>query len=367
MDRKQEIIRTGYIGIATNVLIAAAKAFVGVLSGSIAIVLDAVNNTADALSSVLTIVGAKLAGKPADDKHPFGYGRIEYFSAVIIAILILFAGVSSLVESVQAVLHPSEQDYSLVTLGVISITLVVKALLGIYTKRQGKKHGSDSLIASGSECIVDCFLSGATLVSALVMFLFDVSLDAYLAVILSCVIIKLGFEMLASPINELLGLRTDIALVNQIKHKVKTVEGVRGVYDVVLNDYGPEQKLGALHVEVNDSLTASDLHHITRDIQVLVYHEFGIFVTVGFYAHNAEGTDQARQEARIREYVLSLDNVLGMHGFYVDDKKRILSFDIVYSFKESQPITLRKTVKEWLQNDYRDFDIYIGLDRNYSE
>lgn len=367
MDRKNEIIKTGYVGMATNVVIAATKAVVGIVSGSIAIVLDAVNNTADALSSVLTIVGAKLAGKPADDKHPFGYGRIEYFSAVIIAILILFAGVSSLIESVSAVLYPTEQDYSIVTLSVIVATLVVKALLGLYTKRQGQKYNSDSLIASGSECIVDCYLSVATLISALVMFLFGVSLDAYLAVILSGVIIKIGIEMLVSPINELLGVRTDVTLVNEIKHRVKTVGGVRGVYDVVLHDYGPEQKLGALHVEVEDSMTASDLHHLTRDIQRIVYHEFGIFVTVGFYAHNAEGTDAARQEAVIREYVLSLENVLGMHGFYVDNEKNILSFDIVYSFKESHPITLRKKIKEWLQTDYAGFDIYVGLDRNYSE
>ena len=366
-NRQQEIVRTRYLGIGTNIVVAGGKAFVGMLSGSMAIVLDAVNNLADALSSVITIVGVRLAGRPADDKHPFGYGRIEYFTAVIIAAMILTAGVTSLVESIKEIIDPSEQEYSVVGLSIIAVSIFVKYFLGFYTKRKGKELSSDALISSGTESIYDCIVSISTLVSAGVTLLFGLSLDSWLAAIISCLIIKAGIEMLISPINELLGVRSDPQLTADIKASVKEVKGVGGVYDVVLHDYGPEQKFGALHVEVDDSLSASELHHITRHIQMLVYHKFGIFVTVGFYAHHADGTDAAREEAKVRQYVTSLEGVLGMHGFYVNHTDRVVSFDIVYSFKVKQPITLRRQLKEWLQTDYKDYSIYIGLDRNYSE
>lgn len=367
MTRQQQIIRTGYIGIGTNVIVAIGKTLVGLASGSMAILLDAVNNITDALSSVITIVGVKLAGRPADDKHPFGYGRIEYFTAVIIASLILVAGSTSFIESIKSIIEPEEQEYSTIGLIIIAVSIVVKTALGLYTKRQGKALNSDSLISSGTECIYDSVVSISTLISAGAFLMFGWSLDSWLAAIISCLIIKAGIEMLVSPVNELLGMRADLELTNSIKSKANTVEGVRGVFDVVLHNYGPDQHLGALHVEVDETLPASELHKITRRIQRIIRNEFGIFVTVGFYAHHQSHTSEAKEEQRIREHVLAIDNVLGMHGFYVNHEEKMLSFDIVYSFKEKHPISLRQQVIEWLQKDYSGFDISIGLDRNYSE
>lgn len=363
--RQQQIVRTGYIGIATNVLVSASKALVGVASGSMAIILDAVNNTADALSSLITIIGVKLAGRPADDEHPFGYGRIEYFTAVIIAAMILVAGGMSLKESVMGVIHPEEQEYTLTGIIIIVVSIFVKYALGIYTKRTGLDLNSDSLVASGTECVMDCLVSIATLVSAAASVWMGWALDSWLAAAISCLIIKAGVEMLMSPIKELLGQRSDPQLIYGIKQLVSKVEGARGVYDVVLHDYGPDQKIGALHVEVDDTLTAADLHHLTRLIQQVVRQQYGIFVTVGFYAHHQEGTDAACEEAKVREYVMAQDGVKGMHGFYVSHADRMLSFDIVYSFKLKCPISLRQSVAEWLQQDYAGYDINIGLDRVY--
>lgn len=365
MTRQEKIIRTGYYGVGCNICVASGKAMVGFASGSIAIVMDAVNNLTDALSSVLTIVGAKLAGRPADDKHPFGYGRVEYFTAVVIAALVLVAGGTSLKESIEAILEPEEQQYSLVGVCILVATVVVKFMLGVYTRRKGKELSSDSLLSSGTECLYDCVVSVSTLLSVLIVVCFGVSLDSWLAAIISCLIIKAGIEMLMAPINELLGRSNDPHLTAEIKTKVKTVEGVRGVYDVVLHDYGPEQKIGALHVEVDETLHATVLHLITRRIQHLLWTEYGIFVTVGFYAHHQPGTPQAQEEARIRQHVLGLEYVEGLHGFHVDTEARILSFDIVYSFGLKNPISLRNQVIEWLKPDYEGYDIYIGLDRKY--
>lgn len=365
--RQQQIVHTGYIGIATNVLVVIGKAAVGLASGSIAIILDAVNNLADALSSLVTIIGVKLAGRPADDKHPFGYGRIEYFAAIIVAALILIAGGTSLKESIQGILEPSSMDFSLVSLIIIATTIIIKMLLGIYTKRRGKALSSDALISSGTECLFDCVVSVATLISALIFYMSGLNIDSWLAAIISCLIIKAGIEMLMSPINELLGSRSSVELTSAIKQRVKETTGVRGVYDVVIHNYGPEQNFGALHVEVDDTTNAADLHQLTRQIQILLIHEFGIFFTVGFYAHHHEGTPAAAEEAKVRKYVAAQSGVLGMHGFYINHTDKIVSFDIVYSFKVHTPITLRQQAKDWLAKEYPGYTYYIGLDRNYSE
>ena len=171
MNRSKEIIRTSWIGIVANVLLAGFKAAVGVLSSSVAIVMDAVNNLSDALSSVITIIGTKLSQRPADRKHPFGFGRIEYFSAIIIAVIVLSAGITSLIESVKKIFDPTEPSYSTTTLVVIVVAIVVKLVLGQYVKRKGLQLKSDALIASGSDALFDAIITLATLVSAGIMLL----------------------------------------------------------------------------------------------------------------------------------------------------------------------------------------------------
>ena len=162
MNRSSQIIRTSWIGIIANVLLAAFKAGVGLLASSVAIVMDAVNNLSDALSSVITIVGTKLSQRPADRKHPFGFGRIEYFSAIIIAVIVLTAGVTSLIESVKKIFNPTTPTYTTTTLIVIIVAIVVKLVLGQYVKKQGEKLKSDALIASGSDALFDAVITLAT-------------------------------------------------------------------------------------------------------------------------------------------------------------------------------------------------------------
>ena len=192
MDRSSQIIRTSWIGIAANVLLAGFKATVGILANSVAIIMDAVNNLSDALSSVITIVGTKLSQRPADRKHPFGFGRIEYFSAIIIAIIVLSAGITSLIESLKKIFDPTEPEYSTVTLVVIAVAIVVKLILGQYVKRKGEQLKSDALIASGSDALFDAIITLATFISAGVMLLWNVSLDGILGALISVVIIRIA-------------------------------------------------------------------------------------------------------------------------------------------------------------------------------
>ena len=168
LSRDQQIIKTSIIGIISNVLLSIFKLIIGLLSSSIAIVMDAINNLSDALSSIITIVGMKLALKPADNKHPLGHGRIEYLSALIVASIVFFAGATSLVEAVKKIINPTTTTYTFLMLIIISIAIIVKLVLGNYTKSVGKKVNSTALVASGSDAFFDAIVSASTLIAALI-------------------------------------------------------------------------------------------------------------------------------------------------------------------------------------------------------
>lgn len=270
MTRSRQIIRTSVVGIITNVLLAGFKALVGLLAHSVAIVLDAVNNLSDALSSVITIIGTKLSERPADKEHPFGYGRVEYFTAIIISSIVLTTGITSLVESVRKIINPTQPDYTTITLIVIIAAIVTKLVLGWYVRKQGQKLESDALIASGSDALFDAVITLATLISAGIMLIWNVSLDGYLGVLISAVIIKAGIEMLSSPITQLLGASVSAELTRQIKSEILEQEGVQGVYDIIVHGYGPNLSIGSLHISVPDTMDAHQIHGLTRKISEMM-------------------------------------------------------------------------------------------------
>ena len=239
-SREKTIIRTSIIGIIANVFLAAFKAVIGIMTHSIAIVLDAVNNISDAGSSLITIVGTKLAGKEPDKKHPFGYGRIEYLSAMIISVIVLYAGITSFEESVKQIIHPNTPEYNTVSLVIVAVAVVVKILLGRYVKSVGEKVNSDSLVNSGEDATLDSVISASTLVAAGVFMIFHISLEAWLGAIIAVVIIKSGVEMLRDTISKILGEQNDPELARNIKHTVTSFPDVQGAYDLVLNNDGPD-------------------------------------------------------------------------------------------------------------------------------
>ena len=231
-SRNRIIIRTSVIGILANVFLAAFKAVVGLTSNSIAIVMDAVNNISDAASSVITIVGAKLAGKEPDRKHPYGYGRIEYLSAMVISLLVLYAGLTAFVESVRKIIQPDTPDYSAAALVIVAVAVVVKIVLGRYVKRTGEKVRSDSLINSGEDARLDSVISASTLVAAAVYLLFRVSLEAWLGAVIALVIIRSGIGMLRDALSRILGQRADAQLAGDIKSTIGQFPEIGGVYDL---------------------------------------------------------------------------------------------------------------------------------------
>ncbi|MBO4648364.1 MAG: cation transporter [Lentisphaeria bacterium] len=331
--RDKIIIRTSVVGIATNVLLAGFKAAVGLASHSIAVVLDAVNNLSDALSSIITIVGTKLSGKLPDKKHPLGYGRIEYLSAMIVAGIVLYAGITSLVESVKKIIKPETPEYSTISLVIIAVAVVVKIVLGKYVKAQGKKVNSGALVASGSDAMFDAVLSFSVLLSAIVFLVFKISLEAYVGAVISCFIVKAGLEMMSETVNEILGQRPDKETTARIKQLLAGEPEVRGAYDLILHNYGPDKNLASVHLELPDTMTVEEVDRLTRKLERHVYAETGvILVGVGVYSCNTGDNEAARIAKDVRDKVLSHEWVVQMHGFHVDVPEKKMRLDVVMNF-----------------------------------
>ena len=329
--------------------------------------MDAVNNLSDALSSVITIVGTKLSQRPADRKHPFGFGRIEYFSAIIIAVIVLSAGITSLIESVKKIFDPTEPSYTTTTLVVIVVAIVVKLILGQYVKRKGEQLKSDALIASGSDALFDAVITLATLVSAGVMLLWGVSLDGILGALISIVIIKAGIEMLASPVNELLGTSISADYAKQIQKEVSDFEGVHGVFDLILHNYGPDVKIGSLHINVYDTMSAHDIHGLTRKISTYLFEKHSIITTVGIYAVATGENRRTELQSKVMQSLAAHKDIVQVHGFYYSEKDKYLSIDIVPDISVHDDAALVSQLTNEIQPLVPDTQVAVVVDHNYTE
>ncbi|MBO4324742.1 MAG: cation transporter [Lachnospiraceae bacterium] len=367
-SRDRIIIRTSIIGIVANVLLAAFKAVVGLTANSIAIVMDAVNNISDAASSVITIIGTKLAGRKADKKHPFGYGRIEYLSAMIISVIVLYAGVTALIESVKKIIHPEKPDYGTVSLVIVGVAVIVKILLGRYVKKVGQKVNSDSLVNSGDDAVLDSVISASTLAAAAIYLIFHISLEAWLGAVISLVIIKAGIEMLRETISKILGENVDAELAKKIKETILKFPDVSGAYDLVMHNYGPDAYNGSVHIEVPDSLSADDLDKLLRTIQVKVYKEHDVILTaIGVYSYNTMDPDAVEARKKVSEIVSGVKHVIQMHGFYLDKAEKTVRFDVVVSFDAEDRGEVYREVCEKVQKEFPGYTLQVAMDTDFTE
>ena len=364
INREDKIIRTSIIGIIGNISLVAIKAIIGLFTNSVSIILDAVNNLSDALSSIITIIGTKLSTKKPDREHPYGHGRIEYVTALIIAAIILVAGGSAIYESINALINNKEATYSNISLIIIAIAIVIKITLGLYFRYMGKKTNSTALKGSGIDALFDAVLSTATLIGAIVAMFTGVYIEGYLGIVIGLFIIRSGIEILRDAISNIIGQRASEAIVTKIKKVVLEFPGVLGAYDLILNNYGPNRSIGSIHIEVDGDMKASDIHVLTRNISIKIYQEFGIILTVGIYSAN-------QINSTIRKFVFSIvkeiPEVREVHGLFVDEELKLISFDLIIDFKCKKQEQLIQEIKEKVEKEFPDYKCQIVQDFDFSD
>ena len=370
IERQKGIVRTSLIGILGNILLVGFKAVVGFIAGSISIIMDALNNLTDALSSLITIVGTKLSSKKANKKHPYGYGRIEYITSTLIAALILFAGGTAIYESVKSIIdhfqNGSMPEFEVYSLVIIAGAILIKILIGLFFRIKAKKYDSDALKASGTDALFDSVLSTSTLVGAIVAKYAGIYIEGYLGIIIGLLIIKSGFEVLKESLSSMIGDRFEKEYIQEIKKEIISIDGVLGAYDLILNSYGYNKAIGSVHIGVDDNLTAKEIQTIEREIATMMYDKYNTIMTIGIYAENTSDEETKRLHQIVVEIIKNYPNVLQMHGFYLDKDKKILNYDLVISFDEKEPNKLIEEIKNKNKEIIKDYQIIINFDQDFS-
>lgn len=367
MTREQKIVQTSFVGIVGNVLLVTAKAIIGFIAGSVAIILDAVNNFTDMLSSIITIIGTKLSTKKPDKKHPYGHGRVEYITSFVIAVIVLVAGGSAIYESINSLINQTKATYTDLSLIIISIAILVKVALGLYFTRVAKKVNSDALKGSGIDALFDAILSLSTLVGALVARFTNVYIEGYLGILIGLFIIKGGVGILKDSISNLVGERASKDVALGIKEIVNSFPEVHGSYDLILNNYGPNRAIGSIHIEVDDTLSAKEIHPLTRKIAQEVYLKYGVILTVGIYASNTSNPEIREIRKDLTNIIKNYKTIKQVHGFYVDEELKMISFDILIDFDEQNVDELVSKIKDQLKEKHPHYTYYVVIDNDFAD
>ena len=278
--RERYGILSGAVGIVLNLLLSAGKLFAGLMTGSISITADAFNNLSDAGSSVVTLVGFKLAGQKADDGHPFGHGRMEYLAGLLVSLMILLVGVELGRSSIGKILHPEAVDFSLVSTGILAASILVKLWMGQFNRGLGRKIGSAAMAATAADSISDAVATAAVLAGTLVNRFAHVNIDGWVGLAVAVFILRSGWGAAKDTINPLLGESPDPELVKQLRELVLSHPQVVGMHDLIIHDYGPGRRLCSFHAEVPQDADILDAHDAIDHIEREIKEKFGIETTV---------------------------------------------------------------------------------------
>ena len=366
-DRSKKIVQTSLVGIFANLGLVVIKAIVGIVAMSVAIIMDAINNLSDALSSVITIVGTKLAQKKPDEKHPYGHGRVEYLTSLIISVIILIAGSAAIVESVIAIIDNNLPQFEIWSVILIAIAILVKIAISFFFRHRGKKLNSEALKGSGIDALFDAFLSLGTLIAIIVALVWSVNIEGYIGIIIGLFMIKSGIDVLRNSLSSIIGERMSKETSEAIKKLVISNPEVKGAYDLIVNNYGPDRGIGSIHIEVDDNLTAKEIHPLTRKIANQVFEQFGIIMTIGIYASNSSNEEVIKIRDTVRKEVLSHPTIKQMHGFYVDHEDKSITFDVIVDFKDKDSARLIKEIHDNLVEKLPGYRFYIVEDKDFTD
>ena len=350
-ERRKKIIGVSIIGIVANLLLGVLKAVLGLLSGSIALISDALNNITDSSSSLITIVGTKLAAKAPDKQHPFGHGRTEYLTSLLIGGIVFLTGFQSRISSVTVI--------------IIIATIAAKILLGTFTENSGKKLNSTALIASGADAKNDAVVSVVTLISSILYMFAKISVDGIAGVIISVFILKTAYEVLSDTIKKLLGERVDGEMVRGIKDIVRNTEGVINCFDLILNDYGPDFYTGSINVEIEDDRSIGEMYPILHEAQTKIYNKYNVFLVFGFYSVDVDDERYIKIKSLLKNYKENERHIINYHGIVIDEKDKTIYCDITRDFDITSE-TVIENVNRILKEKFPEYNIHVNIDTEFS-
>ena len=364
-EREGVITAVSALGIAVNLLIAAAKVVLGLFASSIAIVSEGVNNASDAMTSVLTLVGSRLAGKHPDAKHPFGYGRVEYLTSLVIAGLILFTGIEMLISSVRLIFEPTELNVSVPALAVVAVSAVIKFLLGVFTVSAGKRSGSGALVGVGLDCRNDSFISVVTILSAVIFIVSGVSVDAYVGALMSLLVVKAGFDVLRDTVSELLGRPGDAELAAKLYREIRSTPGILGAVDMMLHNYGPDAYSGSVNVEIDHEKTVGEVYDFLHALQLRIMREYNVTLVFGVYAVDGDHEEVRVIRQRIAEFVRAHEHVKSFHAVYLDPASPRLYCDLIVDYELHDWELLRGEFTDFMRERFPEHELVLTIETEF--
>ena len=366
-------VRTRYgtlasvVGIFCNVLLFAAKAVIGLLMHSISVTADAFNNLSDAASSVIGLIGVKMAGKPADSEHPFGHGRLEYISSLIVSFIILLMGFELLKSSAVKIFKPEKMNFSLPIIVILSLSVLVKVWLYFSGKYMGEKINSSTLKAAAWDSLNDVIATSAVILTTVIgRFVNFPALDGIVGTVVALLIMKTGFEIARDTVGILLGTPASRELVNEISSKVLNGEGITGVHDLIVHDYGPGRVMASIHAEVPDDSDIVAVHEVIDAVEKRIEAEMGIHMVIHMdpVSVNCERSDKIK--GQVVSAVADTNSEYSIHDFrIVDGENKInLIFDMVvpYGISDAQLESDIQSIKQRLLQSDERYNCVIQID-----
>ena len=364
-SREGAVVTVSALNILVNLIFAAVKVVIGLAVSSIAIVSEGVNNATDSATSLITIVGTKLSAKHPTEKHPFGFGRIEYLTSLLISVLILFTGAELMESSVKLIFQPQEMSISYVTMAIIAVSALIKLLLGTYTIKEGKRVDSSSLVALGTECRSDSVVSVITLVTALVFLIFHISLDAYAGILMSLIVLKAGLEVLKETLSDILGQAGEKELAQELYRIIRAEPLVLNAADMMLHNYGPDAFSGSVNVEIDHSKTVGEVYAALHELQLKIMHEKHITMVFGIYAVDKDHQEIRQLREQVAAFVRSQEHVISYHALYIHPNGKDIYVDLVVDYDLADWEVLRREFTDYMASLYPNKHLELVIETNY--
>lgn len=358
----------GIIGILLNLILFIIKFTVGIITSSIAISADAFNNFSDMTSSIITIVGFKLSSIPPDKEHPFGHGRIEYISALIVAFMVMFVGISFTKSSIQRILNPEVVVFELIPFILLIISIIIKLWLSIFNKYIGNKINSSALKASSVDAIGDVFTSSCVAIAYLASKYIQFPIDGYIGVLVSLAIIYAGFSLVRETISPLLGEAPDPYLVKSIHDKLLDYKYISGVHDLIVHNYGIGRRIASVHVEIPSNIDVMVIHEVIDSAERQISKDLNVHLVIHMDPICTDNKEVLKLKEKVEDILQKNENIHSMHDFRVIGDKEIktLIFDVVVNDKSdcsNEDIT--KYIKDEIKKLHPSYKCILTIDRNY--